>query len=156
MGDREQIDVDFLKLQVLTILGVAFFSGCVVGAYLDTRMGAYAFLVPASITGAGGFVCVFFRERIKQTLKSLGATPVNEARSEMQRILQIATAKLEDLKSKQAERSSTQDEIGDVMQCMDGVEASIEHLREEMRLSLRSGALPKLQSDSAFCGLMPP
>merc|ERR1712048_161640 len=80
--DREQINVDFLKLQVLTILGVAFFVGCVVGAYLDTRMGAYAFLVPASITGAGGFVLVFFRQRIKQALKSISAAPVSEARSE--------------------------------------------------------------------------
>merc|ERR1711879_793489 len=98
-------------------------------------MGAYAFLVPASITGTGGFVCVFFRQRIKQALKSISAAPVNEARSEIQRILQNATAKLEDLKSKQAERSPNQDEIGDLIQCMDGVEASIEHLREEMRLS---------------------
>merc|ERR1712048_1328373 len=49
--DRAQIDVDFLKLQVLTVLGVAFFVGCVVGAYLDTRVGAYAFLSSAHQAG---------------------------------------------------------------------------------------------------------
>merc|ERR1712048_1000516 len=80
--DREQINVDILKLQVLIILGVAFFVGCITGAYLNSWMGAYAFLVPASITGAGGFLCVFFRQRIKEALKSIGATPVSEARSE--------------------------------------------------------------------------
>merc|ERR1711879_644125 len=98
-------------------------------------MGAYAFLVPASITGAGGFVCVFFRQRIKETLKSIRAAPVNEARSEMQRILQHATARIENLKAKEVEQSSDQDEIVDIIQCMESVEASIEHLREEMRLS---------------------
>merc|ERR1712048_642114 len=141
--DRAQLDVDFLKLQVLTILGVAFFVGCIAGALLNTRMGAYAFLVPAAITGAGGFVCVFFRQRIKKTLKSIGATPVNEAFSEMQRMLQNAVAKMEDLKVNQAEKSIDQDGIVDIIQCMDSVEASIEHLREEVRLC------PKLRSADA-------
>merc|ERR1712048_495235 len=130
--DRSQIEVDLSKLGVLTLLGIGFFVGVLLGTYLNRFIGIYAFLVPASITGTGGFLCAFFRQRMKKTLKS-STTSLNDKVMEIQRALQAATARIEDLRARHANKALEEDEIGDMCQYMDGVQATIGQLKEDVR-----------------------
>jgi uncharacterized membrane protein YoaK (UPF0700 family) len=53
--DMAEIWVDGMKLQILLLLCGGFFLGCFFGAYLDSHLGKFSLVVPASITGTVGF-----------------------------------------------------------------------------------------------------
>merc|ERR1719356_1341571 len=95
-------------------------------------MGIHAFFVPAAITGTGGVLCAFFRQRMERTLDTLTATSLREKVAEMQRSLQSATARIELLMATQAEKPLEKEEIGNILECMDSVQASIGQLRDDV------------------------
>jgi len=69
---------------------------------------------------------------MKKTLKS-STTSLNEKVVEMQRALQAATARIDDLRARHANKPLKEDEIGDMCQYMDSVQATIGQLNEDVR-----------------------
>lgn len=131
--DHTQVEVDLTKLRVLSYLGVGFFGGVIFGSYLNRWMGSYGFLVPASMTGIGGFLCFFFRQRMKTTIKSMKN---RVAMGEVQRILRRAQAQVEELKVQAVsfQREATPEtgaQIGNMLACMEDMDFKLSGLCQD-------------------------
>mmetsp|Transcript_92935 Transcript_92935/g.300525 ORF Transcript_92935/g.300525 Transcript_92935/m.300525 type:complete len:200 (-) Transcript_92935:176-775(-) len=69
--EQAELEVDRKKLQILLPLFSGFVFGAGLGAFLHTRLGVHAFLVPAAVTGSAGLVYMFFRTKLKMKLKQI-------------------------------------------------------------------------------------
>jgi len=69
--EKAEIMVDVRKVIVLVPMWFSFLIGCIFGTYLQTQMGVFALLVPASVTGAVGLMYAFFRKDLKAYIKSI-------------------------------------------------------------------------------------
>lgn len=59
--DRVEVADDLSKLSVLITIAMAFFTGILIGSYLQSIMGKHALLVPAGITGSVGIIYSLYR-----------------------------------------------------------------------------------------------
>lgn len=104
--ERAEVGVDARKLLVLGPMWLCFFFGCILGAYLETKMGVYAMLVPASITGLVGMFYMLFRQRLKDYAKKIQRNRINKDLEDMKDGLERTKAALNTIRmSRQSARA---------------------------------------------------
>ena len=130
--------MDLRKLLVLLPMWVAYVLGSTIGAYFEHVLGSLALLIPAGCTLTLGLVYTLMRSLLKETIKRFEQERLSEKIREVQLAFvrtgsRLAARRSEDLQE-------IDEEMGEMMEMLSEVDASVCHLCESPKESPRSVA----------------
>jgi uncharacterized membrane protein YoaK (UPF0700 family) len=130
LHDKAEIDADSTKLLILTMLLTGFLVGTWFGAFLAEWHSTFAFLVPASITGAFGFVYCVFRNQLKKAFKEwANRDDIEKEMEEVEHEVEHALQELDELKRSMSVQHITSAE----QEGLRHVTANLKHALQEIK-----------------------
>eukprot|EP00931_Biecheleriopsis_adriatica_P022150 TRINITY_DN14314_c0_g1_i3.p1 TRINITY_DN14314_c0_g1~~TRINITY_DN14314_c0_g1_i3.p1 ORF type:complete len:417 (+),score=81.53 TRINITY_DN14314_c0_g1_i3:108-1253(+) len=128
--ERAEVGVDARKLLVLLPMWVSFVIGCIAGAYVENGLRQLAFLVPAAFTFTVGLAYMLFRQMLKDYIKKLEKSRLNDDLHDIQEALAHTQERLHSRQSSEGEDLVVEldEEVGHIMDVLHDLEADVENL----------------------------
>jgi len=162
--ERAEIGVDARKVLVLGPMWVSFLIGSIVGAFLQSHIGVYALLLPATLTGLVGLTYVFFRQKLKDQLKKIESNRLREEIDDLNETLsrtqsfvheaRLARSRMQAIES--GDVIDLEEEFGQMLETMHQLEAELEDLYHHRSDAMSSASGEDIESRGASSHLSAP
>lgn len=130
--ERAEVGVDARKLLVLGPMWIFFLLGTILGAYLESALGIYAMLVPASVTFTFGCFYTFFRQNFKVYIKKSMKDRLSHDLEDVEHSLERTHLHLQSLRGRQdaTRRAADMEKNPGFEFNFDDLESEMDHIRE--------------------------